>query len=288
MTIITAPFQNPTLRHTKELGITPVFERRSIYAVGKADQQYTLWKVSVHGEVIVSYYYIQNLSTIKDIAIAKAVEIAQPTEYTPLIITGLRGVSRYEAAYDSYPTLPNLMVFGKYRTQFHEIVSVEDVIVKHQDGSYLKWYMQTIAEKMKTYPLLWGEHYEYVRGVMRKFELLVEFDGSEVYLQDIPKIIKERDADSWIWGLHAPSGERVVLDILSVKKVVSFEGAFGVSTAVTLVCPQSRRAYTYVGTCSFEWKEGTYVSVKGTIAHKTYRGVDQTTFKRPTVKELKF
>jgi hypothetical protein len=270
---------------TATFGVTPDLNS-TFMVIGFGGTQYTLWQINTVGEVVASRLYIQNLSTELNVAVHKAIEHSDRDGLPLVAITNLKGLSWYNSAVRGHVD-PTFMQFGKYGTYDRDLLRVEDVIITQQNGSYLQWYFKTLSDMYKESPITWEAHYTHVKSVCVRFGLIFDYNGTQVYLNDLGRIVADVVAETYIWGYHAPEKAKITFDA-QVVKMVWFNTDYGQVCAVTFICIETRRAYMYVGAATKNLSRGTYARVTGTVAYKEYKGISQTLVKRPKFELLNF
>jgi hypothetical protein len=100
--------------------------------------------------------------------------------------------------------------------------------------------------------------------------------------QGIIAKVREEEARAKMSGHYFNVGDRVQLEVKQ-KDYFTFETAYGTCCIQTLVTPDGK-LFKYMGSApiAFENKE-LFITIKGTVEHQVYKGVNETKLKRITV-----
>jgi len=232
-------------------------------AIGYANKFYTLWDVTCEdlyvtvngqhrksGEKIIRTYY-QNLSTNLEKAKNRFTELTGIK--APELNEDLKGVSRSWTTTDN-----NFQVYFDYEFDFGKYRGMK--IDECEDEEYLLWFYNETGGKRK----------DNVRNRLTSFGYKL-YKGS---MRTKKRIKAIKFQDSLVSGHHFENGEKVELN-LTVGNMFSFSGRYG-TTNVYEFYTHDKKIVKYMGSNGFGVEVGDKLTVKATIKHSEYQGVNET------------
>lgn len=243
---------------------------------GEGQMMYTLWRVT-QSKIKYSRRFVQNLSTDKEQAWAKALTLAGPYELEDDSMNKLRDIIRNDSG---------LISFGKHRGT---------PVIELEDG-YLSWIAQGAPIEVQP-ERRQSEDYTYTKYLASDFEkklaieeglkrgILGEYKGQILNVNYIKKLVEKDEMDARSQHFGTP-GEKFTKTVTFEKRTY-FDNEYG-TTWVNVFRDTDGNVILHMGTFinvkdEYESPElGKQFQLSGTIKeHSEYQGVKQTRILRP-------